>query len=79
MKAFKRIDNSRIYIKSTEHANRYILSATPTEPTTIPWIGDYDMLEKVKNGSVVEVELEDEKWVHPHLLKHIRKQLKGDE
>ena len=74
MKAFK------ITEIGSEHTDRlivthpswgYVLCATPVEPT----IRGYGSHTVSQPGSVTEVDMKDEKWAHPHLLKVIRQEL----
>ena len=70
MKAHKILEGAfkdRIIV---EHDGKYIILATPIRPTN-------------RNGSmwnkvVEEVDLLKETWVHPHLLKAIKEQVKKD-
>lgn len=76
MKVFKLKDNvnssttlekGRLLVK---HGNDYVLLATPTKGTL--FIGHWTVSSVKNQGLLEEVELSEEKWVHPHLYKPIR-------
>jgi hypothetical protein len=74
MIAYKAMDvngNTRIYV---QYKDEYLLCATPTLPTGASH-SYYFIDTQVKMEKLVEVNLVDEKWVHPHLLKSIREAL----
>lgn len=78
MKAYKITENKNNVVKAGKIfvpvENQIVLLATPTEPQMF-----YDKwtFNKFKDsGSLLEVELEDERWIHPHLYKPIKDILK---
>jgi hypothetical protein len=83
MKAYKIIDTrnefndknkGRLYTYS-EQMGYYVLAATPTSPTIYGNWSEYDMKRTIEGGYIIEVNLENERWVHPHLLKSIKLEL----
>lgn len=74
MKVFKLKDNVSDSISAgrliVKHGNEYVLLATPTKGTI--FIGSWTVTSIKNKGLLEEVELADEKWVHPHLYKPVR-------
>ena len=67
---YRSITKGRIFCR---YGTETILLATPTEGTKFIWGNILYQLENT--GFIEEVELENEKWIHPHLYKPIKKEI----
>lgn len=66
--SYGKVDKNRLFVKV---GSEVILLATPTLETN--FIGNYWFNKLNTQGLLKEVNLEDERWVHPHLHKNVRK------
>lgn len=81
--AYKRISDGRIIVRHPGYDYMYI-AATPTLPTIFNSgyhchayhsIRIKSVFDEVNNGNLEQVDLVDMKWIHPHLLPAIKKQI----
>jgi hypothetical protein len=63
----------RIIVPSVDVEGYFNIAATPLLPTHLSWTINLGTIRQgLERGWLVEVDLVNERWVHPHLLKPIR-------
>lgn len=73
MKAYKLNTTVNTYEKGRilcEHGSQTILVATPSKPQSFAYNETLRHLQR--SGQVDEIDLINEKWIHPHLFKPIK-------
>ena len=74
LKAWKSLKDKSVFIQL--ESGRIIKAATPNDPTSDGTSRRLLFEELIPKGLVEEIELKDEKWLYPHLLKELKTKIK---